>query len=502
MSLKQLLPTPENVRLFRNASDAVTYIQKIYDDNRAFLRESWLRFAEGKGKQEKISAHYPYVAITVEREHLGKHPKRLSHGFVSDPGRHIATLTRPHFFERYYTTQIGLLLKHHKVPVEVGVSTCPIPIQFAYMNGLPKEGEISVERHKQINWYFDVPNLYHMGDDANAPHMLEFANGDYSLSLFSAPRVDSSLRRLVHYTGTNPEDFQRFIIFTNYDDYVDDFRKTAFEIMRRTDNPSERAYRKQYVRFVESGGCVYVNENLDHGDTAKPQYCRRSQMPAFHLVREDGSGISLINIGVGPSNAKNITDHVAVLRPDAWIMLGHCAGLSPDLEIGDFILPHAYLRKDNIMDDKVATYIPVPALYEEQRALETAVRQITGRNRRTVKDILRTGTVMTVQDRNWEQDDFVATLEEICASRAIALEMESGTIAANGFRWSVPYTALLINSDMPLHGQIKLPDSANDFYRTQTSRHLHIGMRAMELLRKDPNLHSRKLKPLYGRAFL
>src|SRR3546814_19343242 len=54
---------------------------------------------------------------------------------------------------------------------------------------------------------------------------------------------------------------------------------------------------------------------------------RMPQMPSYHLVRDKHMGITLINIGVGPSNAKTITDHVAVLRPSAWLMLGHCAGL-------------------------------------------------------------------------------------------------------------------------------------------------------------------------------
>ena len=49
-----------------------------------------------------------------------------------------------------------------------------------------------------------------------------------------------------------------------------------------------------------------------------------AQMPAYHLKCRDKNGITFINIGVGPSNAKNITDHLAVLRPHGWIMLGHC----------------------------------------------------------------------------------------------------------------------------------------------------------------------------------
>ncbi len=60
-------------------------------------------------------------------------------------------------------------------------------------------------------------------------------------------------------------------------------------------------------------------------------------MPAYHLVRTDGLGITMVNIGVGPSNAKTCTDHLAVLRPHAWIMLGHCAGLRFTQNVGDYV---------------------------------------------------------------------------------------------------------------------------------------------------------------------
>ncbi len=88
-------------------------------------------------------------------------------------------------------------------------------------------------------------------------------------------------------------------------------------------------------------------------------------------------------------------------------------------------------------------------------------------------------------------------------SRAIALDMESATIAANGFRFRVPYGTLLCVSDKPLHGEIKLPGMASDFYSTQVKRHLLIGLRAMEILRDQPaeNIHSRKLRSFAETAF-
>ncbi|MGO7616600.1 AMP nucleosidase, partial [Rhizobium ruizarguesonis] len=65
---------------------------------------------------------------------------------------------------------------------------------------------------------------------------------------------------------------------------------------------------------------------------------RLTQMPAYHMKKKGHAGITMINIGVGPSNAKTITDHVAVLRPHAWLMLGHCAGLRNSQRLGDYVL--------------------------------------------------------------------------------------------------------------------------------------------------------------------
>ncbi len=86
---------------------------------------------------------------------------------------------------------------------------------------------------------------------------------------------------------------------------------------------------------------------------------------------------------------------------------------------------------------------------------------------------------------------------------AVALDMESATIAANGFRFRVPYGTLLCVSDKPLHGEIKLPGMANAFYRARVDQHLRIGMRAIELLRRQrlDQLHSRKLRSFAEVAF-
>jgi AMP nucleosidase len=221
---------------------------------------------------------------------------------------------------------------------------------------------------------------------------------------------------------------------------------------------------------------------------------RRHQMPAYHLMADDGTGITLVNIGVGPSNAKTICDHLAVMRPEAWMMIGHCGGLRPSQRIGDYVLAHAYLRDDHILDDVLPPEIPVPAIAEVQLALARAAEKISGQTGEELKRRLRTGTIVTTDDRNWELRYSRSALR-FSLSRAVGIDMESATIAAQGYRFRVPYGTLLCVSDKPLHGELKLPGQANRFYERAISEHMRIGIEACEELRREgAKLHSRKLR--------
>ena len=313
--------------------------------------------------------------------------------------------------------------------------------------------------------------------------------------------MDYSLQRLRHYTGTAPEHFQNFVLFTNYQFYIDEFVRLGHALM---EDPSA-----EYAAFVEPGNVITrrAGEPAPAGERAGSPPPRLPQMPAYHLVRPDGAGISMVNIGVGPANAKTITDHIAVLRPHAWLMLGHCAGLRNTQQLGDYVLAHGYVREDHVLDEDLPLWVPIPPLAEIQLALERAVADITQLQGYELKKIMRTGTVASTDNRNWEllpSRNMRSTPERrFSQSRAVALDMESATIAANGFRFRVPYGTLLCVSDKPLHGEIKLPGMANHFYRERVDQHLRIGMRAVELLRQEwpGRLHSRKLRSFAEVAF-
>jgi AMP nucleosidase len=338
---------------------------------------------------------------------------------------------------------------------------------------------------------FDVPDLSTTHDDIVNGDGWTYNDGSLPLAPFTAQRIDYSLARLAHYTATSPDHFQNHVLFTNYQFYVDEFEAHARQMLADPDSG--------YTALVGPGDTM-----ITRPDAPLPVPQRLPQMPTYHLKRVGGQGITLVNIGVGPSNAKTATDHIAVLRPHAWLMVGHCAGLRNSQRLGDFVLAHAYLREDHVLDDDLPVWVPIPALAEIQIALEQAVAEVTELEGYDLKRIMRTGTVATIDNRNWELRDQSGPVQRLSQSRAIALDMESATIAANGFRFRVPYGTLLCVSDKPLHGELKLPGMASDFYKTQVGRHLSIGIRAMERLRDMPleRIHSRKLRSFAETAFL
>lgn len=492
-------------RKFTDPDKAVEAVQKIYDEHVAFLRDSFRSYAAGSSPQKRISACYPYVKITTVSARRGD--TRFSYGFASKPGTYSTTLTRPDLFKTYYREQFDLLLKNHDVFLEIGISNTKIPIHFALGEDFHLEQDLDAEKVRDLPLYFDVPDLDILDDEiANSTYVPKSENEPKPLSLFIAPRVDLSLQRLRHYCGTGAHHFQNYVLFTNYQFYIDEFVGLCQEMMRSATDPALKAQRQEYISFVEPGNKITLNKNIEgHTDVERDgePLTRLPQMPAYHLKRADGSGITMVNIGVGPSNAKTITDHVAVLRPHAWLMLGHCAGLRNSQRLGDYVLAHGYLRDDHVLDKCLPPDIPVPALAEIQQALEAAVAQVTGNEGYDLKKIMRTGTVATTSDRNWELDSFLMQNRRLSQSRAIALDMESGTIAANGFRFRVPYGTLLCVSDKPLHGQLKLPGMADRFYRERVEQHLQIGLLTMTMLRdlSPEKIHSRKLRSFDEPAF-
>jgi AMP nucleosidase len=478
---------------FTDANAAVARLEEIYDRNTQFLRDCFEAYLNGQALTSHVRACYPFVRMTTATH--ARLDSRLAYGFVAGPGVHETSVTRPDLFRNYLTEQIRLLVENHGVPVEIGESSEPIPVHFAYRRDINIEAALTNQAvgMRSLRDIFDTPDLATM-DDTIADGSFELPRaGPEPLSLFRAARVDYSLRRLYHYTGTDPEHFQNFVIFTNYQFYVDAFVQLCQQRLA-SGEPGLNA-------FVAPGNVITHSARLG-GGTSGVAPARAPQMPAFHLVQPGYRGITLINIGIGPSNARNITDHVAVLRPHAWLMIGHCAGLRNTQRLGDYVLAHGYVREDHVLDHELPLWVPIPALAEMQVALEEAVGEVTGLTGFELKRLMRTGTVASVDNRNWEISG-PSVIRRLSQSRAVALDMESAAIAANGYRFRVPYGTLLCVSDKPLHGEIKLAGMASEFYRQRVGQHLEIGLKALERLKwqESERLHSRKLRSFAEVAF-
>ena len=482
-------PDAPDHEAFRDPAAAVGRLTEIYQQSTRFLCEHLSEALASGAAEKRYRAFYPEIRFSTTR--YGSADNRLSFGHVAEPGRYSTTVTRPDLFSNYLKQQMALLIENHDVPVEIGVSQTAMPVHFAVVNDasltVPQSGAAEFSMRDS----FDVPDLATTNDEIVNGFGFTHPDGSRPLAPFTAQRIDYSLARLSHYTATKAEHFQNHVLFTNYQFYVEEFEAYARKMLA---DPASG-----YTSLVGPGNVVITDPD---GDMPVP--AKLPQMPTYHLTRPGGAGITLVNIGVGPSNAKTATDHIAVLRPHAWLMVGHCAGLRNSQQLGDFVLAHAYLREDHVLDDDLPVWVPIPALAEVQVALQESVAAVTELEDYDLKRIMRTGTVATIDNRNWELRDHSGPVQRLSQSRAIALDMESATIAANGFRFRVPYGTLLCVSDKPLHGELKLPGMASQFYQTQVSRHLLIGIRAMERIREMPleRIHSRKLRSFEETAFL
>ncbi len=477
---------------FDTPEAAVARLVELHRHATGTLRAALVRYMEQgtpPDPVERLQFRYPELRVTYAPQGPMPRLKRATAKFQS-PGTYATTITQPQLFRQYLLDQLRPLVHDFGATLEVGPSLQEIPYPYVIEAGAGLAGVTPADLAR----YFPTPLLSAVGDEI-ADGLWEADPNDPArpLALFDAARVDYSLRRLVHYCGSGWHTVQPWVLLTNYHRYVDQFVRVGLDLLKTETN--------SYERLVLPGGVVVERNEAAAAEpeaviAASPWH--RFQMPAYHLVGRDAAGspdgTTLVNIGVGPSNAKTITDPLAVLRPPCWLMVGHCGGLRQSQTIGDYVLAHAYMRRDRILDELVPTDVPVPALAEVQLALQRAAATVTGEAPEALKLRLRTGTVVSYDDRNWELR-FSQERRRINLSRSIGVDMESGVIAAQGYRLRVPYGTLLCVSDKPLHGEIKLPGAANTFYERAVGEHLLIGLEALNALRHDRSgLHSRKLR--------
>ncbi len=422
-----------DAKKFHDVKEAFKHCQDLYSNQTRSLVE----MVDNKNHQKEIN--YPYIGIY----------KKTSNNQEEFYGN---TITQALILGNSYLEKLQNIVKEKgEYEIWVGYSFYPMSLAFVCEDSF---NNLSVDKKLNIN----MPCISRIRKG-----MKEISQSKIKpIGFFHAEHIDYSLNRIYHYCGSHAKDFQKNIIFTNYKMYIDFFVEDGKKWVDNGDYESivgpDLEYSKCSVNVIDN--------------------CSMPQMPTYHLKKKNGNGITIINFGVGPTNTKNITDSLAVLSPNSWLMLGHCAGLKTDQKLGDYVLAQNYARYDHILDQHVSNKIPIPSSAKITENLEQNVIKYKLNGEKVHK-----GTIATTADRNWELDcDMV---QEFVESQAIAVDMESATMSTNAFRFSVPCSAFLCISDMPIHGKIKLRAMAKNFYQTKVRHHFNIGISAIKNLYED-----------------
>ena len=233
---------------------------------------------------------------------------------------------------------------------------------------------------------------------------------------------------LPRYTGEKLENFGKYVLLTNFSNYIDMF------------------------------GEIF---NAKVADASKPFQCITAEK------------ITIINFGMGSPQAATVMDLLAAISPKAVLFLGKCGGLKKRNKLGDFILPIAAIRGEGTSNDYFPTEVPAMPAFALQKAISTTIREY--------KTDYWTGTVYTTNRRVWEHDEeFKKYLGRI---RAYAIDMETATIFTVGFYNKIPTGALLLVSDQPMIPEgVKTTASDKKITQQFAATHLRIGIDSLKQL--------------------
>lgn len=233
---------------------------------------------------------------------------------------------------------------------------------------------------------------------------------------------------LPRYTGLKLDDFGKYILLTNFDNYVKKFAEW---------------------NNVEVHGVDRAMRSATYG------------------------GITIINFGMGSPNAATIVDCLSAIKPEAILFLGKCGGLKKKNDLGDFILPIAAIRGEGTSNDYFPAEVPALPAFALQKAISTTIRDNN-------QDYY-TGTVYTTNRRVWEWDEhFKEYLRKI---RAMAIDMETATVFSTAFFNEIPAGALLLVSDQPMVVDgIKTEASDKVVTTSYVDLHLKIGIESLKQL--------------------
>lgn len=385
--------------------------------------------------QKKVSActleqaKYPMLSIELE----GK--------------TYSSPVARPDLFEDYYKEEC--YINHGRF--FVSKSKCAMPLAFldeTLASSLSQE-QMAFRKINPLS----IESIEEVQNEQSFP-----------INWFNAPRVDYSLNRLLHYTGTEAEHFQDYIIFVNYQKYIPAFIEYAKEQIK-----SGKA-----MDLVGPDNLSYLNNKMETPQAWNDSFSL-PQMPAYHIKKPGKKGITIINIGVGPSNAKTISDHLAVLRPRFCMMAGHCGSLKKEHEIGDYIIGKDHLMFD--FNDSQTEMHQSSFSHELQSSIFETKTHV--------------GSVVSTSDRNWELRS-TKIKKAFQDFDAIGIDMESAMLVQILESYGIPCSSFLCISDKPLHREVRLQKMAKLFYKERIINHLLNSLKIIEIVAQSNLRRSRK----------
>lgn len=233
---------------------------------------------------------------------------------------------------------------------------------------------------------------------------------------------------LPRYTGESLKNFGKYVLLTNFSNYV--------------------------KMFAEWNDVPIVGEG-------KPMQCATAE------------NITIINFGMGSPTAATVMDLLSAIKPEAVLFLGKCGGLKKRNKVGDLILPIAAIRGEGTSSDYFPPEVPALPAFALQKAVSTTIRE--------ANTDYWTGTVYTTNRRVWEHDEpFKEYLQKI---RAYAIDMETATIFSVGFYNKIPTGALLLVSDSPMIPEgVKTEESDKKVTADYVENHLKIGIQSLRQL--------------------
>ena len=464
-----------DVRVFDSAKAAVQAAADIEDTSRSAIAGALDSVRRRKSPAATLG-YYPVIALPAPSD-ISAVPPGASSGFFPVADRlYMNNVSRVGQRLSYFVANVDTIMRTHNVRPLVGLGTTPIPVEYcAELDG--SESAAGITRFSRFSYKAIM--------EGSVP-----PKGLYHLSPYDALLQDYFWECLRHYTGTDPQHFQRFIVLFNYRKYEAVLREICPHIVRRKFRQLPECNKGEYSEFILPDGFDTCGGN---GDT-------EWQMPAYHLKRPDGLGISFVNVGVGAPSAVTLAEAVCSLRPDLVLMAGHCGGVAQQHQIGNFIVGSDFVSFCGATARDVPPEMNFVAPGEVVQSNCEALRQVYELTQSQYKDRVERGTMASLDYRHWVVRATWYSL--IAKARAHGVDMESAEVARLCKVARTPFGFLGMITDIPPFNKPKLRGPARRLYEQTRTKFLLAALRSCEILRehmlagtRDP--HSRRLVPKF-----